>query len=131
MSLEKINLGYTMILLQCLTLFAVCIGAQVEKFSEGIAQAEESLDWRTELQQINAELKDLEDEKNRYLAAARRHEDDGLRWQFQQNEKQEARRAFERADIKRQAAQMLQGRIDALNARKMQILQEHPEANGL
>lgn len=95
-----------------------------------IAQ-EEELDWRVELQQINAELKELNDERNRYLAAARRYEDQGMRWQFQQNEKQEAKRAFEMADTKRQAANMLQARIDALNARKTQILQEHPEANDI
>jgi hypothetical protein len=96
--------------------------------TELFAQEEMSLDWRRELQQIDAELKELEDEKNRYLAAARRYDDQGMRWQFQQNQKQEARRAFEMADIKREAASMLQTRIDVLNARKMQILQEHPEA---
>lgn len=96
-----------------------------------IAQEGPRLDWRTELQQIDAELKELEDEKNRYLAAARRYEDQGMNWQFQQNQKQEAKRAFHMAEIKREAANMLQARIDALNVRKAQILQEHPEANGL
>jgi hypothetical protein len=116
-----------------LMLFAACIVGRSALFwtTELIAREEAPLDWRTELQQINTELKELEDEKKRYLAAARRYDDDGMRWQFQQNQKQEARRAFERADIKRQAARMLQGRIDALNARKAEILQEHPEANGI
>jgi hypothetical protein len=110
------------------TTFSGCLGLFWTP-AKAMAQEESPLDWRTELQQIHTELRQLEDEKNRYLAAARRAEDEGMRWQFQQNEKQEARRAFERADVKRQAAQMLQGRIDALNARKVQILQEHPEAN--
>jgi hypothetical protein len=107
-----------------LVFFIVCVFGVAQVF----AQEE---DWRTELQQIDVELKQLQDEKNRYLAAARRYEDQGLRWQFQQNQKQEAKRAFEMADIKKQAANMLQARIDALNARKSQILQEHPEANDL
>jgi hypothetical protein len=93
--------------------------------------AQEESDWRQELQQINTELKQLTNEKNRYLAQSRRLEDQGLRWQFQQNQKQEAKRAFEMSDTKKQAAQMLQARIDVLNARKAQILQEHPEADGI
>lgn len=94
-----------------------------------IAQQERPADWREELKQIDAEIESAEDLKNRYLAAARRAEDQGMRWQFSQDQKQEAKRAFQRADEKKQAAQMLQKRIDALKARKAQILQEHPEAN--
>lgn len=94
-----------------------------------IAQQERPEDWNEELKQIDAEIKSATDLKNRYLAAARRAEDQGLRWQFTQDQKQEAKRAFQRADEKKQAAKMLEARIDALNARKAQILQEHPEAN--
>ncbi len=93
------------------------------------ALEEAAQDWRVELKQIDAELKSAEDLRNRYLADARRAEDQGMRWQFMQNQKQEAKRAFERAENKKQAAQMLQKRIDALNARKAEILKEHPEAN--
>ncbi len=92
------------------------------------AQEEQALDWKQELRQIDDEIKRAEDLKDKYLAAARRAEDEGMRWQFMQNEKQEAKRAFQRAEDKKQAAQMLQARIDVLNARKAQILQEHPEA---
>lgn len=92
-------------------------------------EEEQPLNWRDELKQIDDELKKAKDLKNRYLAAARRAEDEGMRWQFMQNEKQEAKRAFQRAEDKKQAAQMLQARIDTLNARREQILQEHPEAN--
>jgi hypothetical protein len=117
---------------QLFFLIVCIIGTSSLFWAEKIfAQEELELDWRTELQQIDAELKELQDEKNRYLAAARRYDDQGMRWQFQQNQKQEAKRAFHMADIKRQAADMLQARIDALNARKTQILQEHPEANAL
>ena len=97
--------------------------------ADQIPQQEIPSDWREELAQINAETKEAQDLRRRYLAAAARAEDEGMRWQFMQNEKQEARRAFQRAEDKRKAAEMLQARIDVLNARKAQILQEHPEAN--
>lgn len=95
------------------------------------SQEEKPLDWREELKQIDDEIKRSEDLRDRYLSAARRAEDEGMRWQFQQNQKQEAKRAFQRADEKKQAAAMLQARIDGLKARKAQILQEHPEGNEL
>lgn len=94
-------------------------------------QAQETKDWQTELKEIDDEIDRAKDLKRRYESAAARYDDDGMRWQFQQDNKQEARRAFERAEQKRQAAQMLQARIDVLNARRAQILQEHPEANAL
>ena len=94
-----------------------------------MAQQERPADWREELKQIDAEIKSAQDLKDRYLAAARRAEAQGQRWQFTQDQKQEAKRAFQRADEKKQAAKMLQDRIDALNAKKARILQEHPEAN--
>ncbi len=83
--------------------------------------------WQEELAQINEELEIAEDQRDLNLAAARRAEDQGMRWQFMQDQKQEAKRAFERAEDKKQVAAMYQARIDELNARKMQILQEHPE----
>jgi len=92
-------------------------------------EGEQPLSWREELRAIDEEIKQAQDLQRRYLAAARRAEDDGMRWQFMQNQKQEAKRAFQRAEEKKQAAQMLEARIDTLNARKEQILQQHPEAN--
>jgi hypothetical protein len=92
------------------------------------AQENSTSDWREELRRIDEEIREAKDQRDRYLAAARRAQDDGMRWQFMQDQKQEAKRAFQRAEDKKQAAQMLQARIDVLNARKVQILQEHPEA---
>jgi hypothetical protein len=116
-----------------MTLIAACLIGTTALFwmQKPLAQEEQSLDWREELRQIDDEIKRARDLKDRYLAAARRAEDQGMRWQFMQNEKQEAKRAFQMAEDKKQAAEMLQARIDALNARKAQILQEHPEANDI
>jgi hypothetical protein len=82
-------------------------------------------DLKGELTEIDEELKKTENLRDKALAAARREEDKGMRWQFMQNEKQEAKRAFERADAKKQEAQVLQQKMDQLNARKAQLLKEH------
>jgi hypothetical protein len=85
------------------------------------------IDPRLELEQIDASIKTLEDERDRFLAAAAREEDKGMRWQFMQDQKQEAKRAFQRADAKREAAGQVQTQIDALNARRVELLKDHPD----
>lgn len=110
-----------------LIIAACLIGATALLYVQKLPSTEldQPMDWKEELKQIDNEIKVTEDQRDRYLAAARRAEDEGMRWQFMQNQKQEAKRAFQRAEDKKQAAAMLQGRIDALNARKAQILQEN------
>ena len=124
-----------MVIFQTLNILTLClVGSQLcrtESLNLETAVGDGKLtqssdDWRIELRQIDDEIKSSEDAKNRYLAAARRHEDEGMRWQFQQNQKQEAKRAYQKADTERQAAKMLQDRIDVLKTRRAQILQEHP-----
>lgn len=90
---------------------------------------QDALDWREELSLLDEEIEKSEDLKNRHLATARRAEDQGMRWQFMQNQKQEAKRAFERADANKREAALLQEQIDLLNKRKAQILKDHPEAD--
>lgn len=75
-----------------------------------------------QLEQIDEELKQLNDLKNRYKAAATRHEDEGIRWQFTQNQKQEAKRAFQRAEMERQMVNEIQIRIDYLEEQKALLL---------
>ena len=85
-------------------------------------------DWQEELKQIDRETDQLKDLKNRYKASAARHEDEAIRWQFQQHLKQESRRAYREADLDREMEQQIQARIDYLDARKAEILKEHPDA---
>ena len=92
---------------------------------------ESSVSWQEELAQINSELHELKDMKDRYDASVTFHEDQGMRWQFMQDQKQEARRSFQKAEEAKEASAMIQKRIDALNARKARILFEHPEVNGI
>ena len=81
--------------------------------------------WKLELKEIDEEIKKCEDLRDRHLAAASRAEDQAIRWQFMQDQKQEAKRAFQKADDKRKEAALLQDQINVLNERKAQILKEH------
>lgn len=115
---------------RCLIIF-VCLmgGTAVFWIATTDAEDEQVLGWREELNQIDAEIKRAQDLKGRYLTEARRAEDQGMQWQ--RTQKQEAKRAYQRAEDKRQAAEMMQAHIDELKARRAQILQEHPEAYDL
>ena len=88
-----------------------------------------ALGWREEIRQIDQEIKTSEELRDRHLAIARRAEDQGMRWQFTQNQKQEAKRAFQKADANKKEAALLQEQIDLLNKRKAQLLKDHPETN--
>ncbi|MBS0605796.1 MAG: hypothetical protein KF898_07155 [Parachlamydiales bacterium] len=110
---------------------AACASLSVEAAEpENILAAEEA-DWQDELDQIDKETHQLKDLKNRYEASAARHDNNAMRWQFQQNMKQEARRAYQQAELDREMQKQIQARIDYLDARKAEILKEHPEANAV
>lgn len=89
----------------------------------------DSNDAEQELSQIDSELDQLKDMKNKYKASEARNIDKATRWQFQQNMKQESKRAYQQADLDRQMQEQIQTRIDYLQNRKAEILKENPEAN--
>ncbi|MBS0620884.1 MAG: hypothetical protein JSS61_05450 [Verrucomicrobia bacterium] len=91
---------------------------------------EEIPEWRLEIEDIDRQINELQSLKDKYLAAARRHEAQGQRWQFQ-NLKQEARKAYEEAQHEREVAEEIQSRIDGLNARKQILLEQHASENSL
>ncbi|MBS0650598.1 MAG: hypothetical protein JSR93_05505 [Verrucomicrobia bacterium] len=110
---------------------AACASLSVEAAEPDNILAAEEVDWKEELDQIDKETKQLKDLKNRYEASATRHENNAMRWQFQQNMKQEARWAYKQAELDREMQKQIQARVDYLDARRAEILKEHPEANGL
>ncbi len=131
MKRERISRGKVMVFFAYLRLVMLCCMGTAALFYVTEALALERTpppDWKGELTKIDEELKKTEDLRDKALASARREEDKGMRWQFMQNEKQEAKRAFEQADAKKQEAQMLQKKIDQLNARKAQLLKEDSKA---
>ncbi|MBI3237210.1 MAG: hypothetical protein HYZ48_05905 [Chlamydiales bacterium] len=109
----------------------ICLFGSLNGFAteKAISQAESPKNWQEELQEIDKEAEQLEDLKNRYKASAARHEDQAMRWQFEQNLKQEARRASKQADLDRQMIEQIQARLDHLQARKAEILKKHPGAS--
>ncbi|MBS0653762.1 MAG: hypothetical protein JSR39_09615 [Verrucomicrobia bacterium] len=110
---------------------ACCASLSVEAVEADVELIAETDDWQEELKQIDAETDQLYDLKNRYKASEARHNNNAMRWQFQQNMKQESRRAYQQAELDREMQNQIQARIDYLDARKAEILKEHPEANAV
>lgn len=84
----------------------------------------------TEIEQINAQIEQLEDEKMGYEAAALRHEDQAERMQFENRMVLETRRHLELAQENREKAAIIQKEIDQLKARKKVILQKLSPPDG-
>jgi hypothetical protein len=93
-----------------------------------VSAAQTTTDWQNRLQELDKQIDDLSDLKRKHEAAAVRADDEGMRWQFQQNQKQEAKRAYQRADNHREIARKIQLQIDALKKEREQILLKHPDA---
>ena len=74
------------------------------------------------VEEIDAEIDRLTDLSNRYKSAAARHENDAMRWQFTQEYKQDAKRAFVQADKERALAKKLDEQINALELHKAELL---------
>lgn len=88
--------------------------------------AEEEITPNEQVDQIDREIKQMKDLQNRYRAAARRFEDEGMRFQFQADMQQEAKRAYKKAELAKEKVKDLQAQIDALNEKKAEILRESP-----
>lgn len=108
---------------------AACASLSVEAAEPAYVAADKKVDWQEEIEQIDSETKQLKDLKGRYEASEARHNNNAMRWQFEQNMKQEARWAYQQAELDREMQKQIQARIDALDARRAEILKEHPEAN--
>jgi len=89
-----------------------------------IAIADNTL-WQEQVYEIDQEIRQLEDRKIKALGRANRLEDKAIRWQFMQDQKSEARRAYVQADTAREEARMIQTQIDLLERTKQKILAEH------
>jgi len=72
-------------------------------------------------QQI-AELQDLQD---KYRSSAQRNTNNAMRWQFQNQNYLDARRAWDKVAQDKQKIQEIQDQIDDLENRKKQLLKEH------
>ncbi len=87
----------------------------------------DSADWQSQVTDLDKRIKSLQELKGRYEGSALRHENNAMRWQFEDEYKLEARRAYSQAEFDREVARKIQSQIDDLNAQRAEILQQHPE----
>ena len=81
-----------------------------------------TLSQQERIQTIDAQIRELEEEKKGYEGRALRHEDYAQRQQFQDRVFLESRRHIQLADENRQKAQAVQQEIDELQKEKQTIL---------
>lgn len=85
--------------------------------------------WREEVRTIDSQIEQLVDLQDKLKASARRHVNDAMRWQFQNENSFDARRAWDQAAQDKQKIQEIQDQIDDLKRRKEEILKEHGSQN--
>ncbi len=86
--------------------------------------SQENETWQTELQSIDQELGRLDGLKGKYSSSAARKEAEGNRVQF--DNKLDARKAYAQAEAYREIVIKIESRMAYLQARKSQILMDHP-----
>ena len=80
-----------------------------------------------ELQQIDAQIEKLAKERDVHALAAEKYQQKGDKWQYETDYIQDAYANWTKADDERRQMMDIQLQIDALQAKKRQILQFHPE----
>lgn len=81
--------------------------------------------WQEEVQQIDMQIQQLEEVQDRLKASAQRNVNNAMRWQFQNENYLDARRAWDRAAQEKQKIRELQDQIDDLKKRKEKLIREH------
>lgn len=78
-----------------------------------------------QIEEIDQKIEELERVKRGYEAKAFRHENQGERKQFQQDQTLESRRHFQLAEQNRQIANQIQQDIDRLQSQKQELLKKN------
>ncbi len=84
-----------------------------------------STESQEEIKQIDAQIEQLEDLQDKLRGSAQRNINNAMRWQFQNENYLDARRAWDRAASDKQKIQEVQDQIDDLKARKQKLIQEN------
>ena len=85
--------------------------------------------WQQEVAEINKQIEQLQDLQDRYKSQTERNVNNAMRWQFQNENYLDARRAWDQAAIQKQKIREIQDQIDDLRSRRNQILQEHGQSS--
>ncbi len=83
------------------------------------------VNWQDEVKEIDLQVEQLADLQGRYRSSFERNVNNAMRWQFQNQNYLDARRAWDKAAEDKQKIQELQDQIDDLEKRKKQILDKH------
>src|SRR5579862_9364999 len=81
----------------------------------------------SELNQIDGQIQSSKDQRDLLKSKAYRLDEQANRWQFRSDFFQDARRAWQQADVLREAAGELDEYIVELEGRKSELLKENPE----
>jgi len=81
--------------------------------------------WQDEVQQMDQQIAELQDLQDKYRSSAQRNTNNAMRWQFQNQNYLDARRAWDKVAQDKQKIQEIQDQIDDLENRKKQLLKEH------
>lgn len=84
-----------------------------------------NLSWEDEIKEIDQQIEQLQQLQEQLRASAQRNVNNAMRWQFQQENYLDARRAWDKAAADKQKIQELQDQIGDLEKRKKKILEEH------
>ncbi len=79
---------------------------------------------QSEIEDLNEQIKDLEDERDKYRARATRAQDQGDRLQFENGMLTDARRYWIAADAYNEVADKIDEQITALKKKRDELLQQ-------
>jgi len=103
--------------LVCFILLLSAFGNTPQGFAQSSSQ--------DEMAKIDAQIEELKDLQDKYRSSMKRHADNALRWQFQNENYLDARRAWDQAAQDKQKIQEIQDQIDDLENRKKKLAEEH------
>lgn len=101
-------------------LFICIIGSNSETFA-----ADPPVNRQQELQTIDQKIFELREAQERARSLAERKANNAIRWQFQNENYMDARRAWDEVAALKTQIQEMQVEVDKLEARKQEILREH------
>ncbi|MDN3506663.1 MAG: hypothetical protein P0S96_05490 [Simkaniaceae bacterium] len=81
--------------------------------------------WQDEVKQIDQQIENLQDLQDKLKSSATKKANKAMRWQFQNENYSDARRAWDQVAADKQKIQELQDQIDDLKAKKEKIIKEH------
>lgn len=87
-----------------------------------------SPNWQIEVAGIDKQISQLQTLQDRYKSSAERNVNNAMRWQFQNENYLDARRAWDQAAQEKQKIREIQDQIDDLRRRRDQILKEHGQS---